>query len=138
FISISEASWKQYLKKSKVMKDGNAQIPKDVSKIGLIITETYVEDLAHQIPQIVVRNAIKAMKILALHIRKHYHNPVIALTGSMGKSSTRLMLSAALQPYKVQQNRGNSNTRSAIYLHMCKLASNPDIAVFETSLNALN
>ncbi|MFR6532971.1 MAG: hypothetical protein ACLUOM_08125 [Staphylococcus simulans] len=89
FISISEASWKQYLKKSKVMKDGNAQIPKDVSKIGLIITETYVEDLAHQIPQIVVRNAIKAMKILALHIRKHYHNPVIALTGSMGKSSTR-------------------------------------------------
>ncbi|RAA62540.1 hypothetical protein DN475_34250, partial [Burkholderia multivorans] len=74
FISISEASWKQYLKKSKVMKDGNAQIPKDVSKIGLIITETYVEDLAHQIPQIVVRNAIKAMKILALHIRKQYHN----------------------------------------------------------------
>lgn len=138
FISISEASWQKYLKKSKVMREGNAQIPKDVSNIGLIITEQYVEDLTHKIPQIVVKNSIKAMKTLALHIRSRYRNPLVALTGSMGKSSTRLMLGAALAPLNVQQNRGNSNTRSAIYLHMCKLASNPDIAIFETSLNALN
>lgn len=138
FISISEASWKNYLNKSKVMKEGNDQIPRDVTEIGLIITENYVDDLEQSIPQIVVGNAIKAMKTLALYIRKHYTNPVIALTGSMGKSSTRLMLAAALQPLNVQQNRGNANTRSAIYLHMCKLAANPDIAIFETSLNAIN
>ncbi|MGO3726700.1 Mur ligase family protein, partial [Staphylococcus carnosus] len=138
FISISKTSWQNYLNKSKVMNDGNSQIPKDVKEIGLIITESYVEGLAKKIPQIVVKNSIKAMKILALYIRKNYRNPIVCITGSMGKSSTRLMLTAALAPLKVQENRGNSNTRSAIYLHMCKLAANPDIAIFETSLNALN
>ncbi|MEL0537356.1 Mur ligase family protein [Staphylococcus debuckii] len=138
FISISKLSWQKYLNKSKVMNDGNSQIPKNIKNIGLIITESYVEGLENKIPQIIVNNSIKAMKILALYIRKHFSNPVICLTGSMGKSSTRLMLTAALSPLDVQENRGNSNTRSAIYLHMCKLASNPDIAIFETSLNALN
>ncbi|ANZ34536.1 Mur ligase family protein [Staphylococcus carnosus] len=138
FISISKTSWQNYLNKSKVMNDVNSQIPKDVKEIGLIITESYVEGLAKKIPQIVVKNSIKAMKILALYIRKNYRNPIVCITGSMGKSSTRLMLTAALAPLKVQENRGNSNTRSTIYLHMCKLAANPDIAIFETSLNALN
>lgn len=49
FISISKTSWQNYLNKSKVMNDGNSQIPKDVKEIGLIITESYVEGLAKKI-----------------------------------------------------------------------------------------
>lgn len=138
FFSISSDSWKKFLKRESKLKDGNKQLNKKIKNIGLIITEEYIDDLVFKIPQIVVEDSIEAMKMLAVTIRKEFKNPIVAITGSMGKSSTRLMLSESLKGYKVLENRANSNTRIAVLLQMCKLASNPDFAIFEVSLNALN
>lgn len=138
FFSISSNSWSKFLGRTSKLTDGNKQINKNIKNIGLIITEEYIEGLNFKIPQIIVENSIEALKTLAVTIRENYKNPIVAITGSMGKSSTRLMVALALKNYKVLENRANSNTRSAVLLQMCKLASNPDFAIFEVSLNALN
>lgn len=54
-------------------------------EIGLIITERYISDLKFSVPQIIVEDSVQAFKKLAIYIRNQYKNPVIAITGSMGK-----------------------------------------------------
>lgn len=138
YFSISSKSWKNFLRRESKLKDGNKQINKNIKNIGLIITEEYIADLENKIPQILVEDSIEALKLLAVTIRNNFKNPIIAITGSMGKSSTRLMLAETLNSFKVLENRANSNTRIAVLLQMCKLTSNPDFAIFEVSLNAIN
>lgn len=138
FISISSKSWKKFLGRDSKLKSGEEQLNKKIKNIGLIITEEYISDMENKIPQVIVEDCIEALKLLATTIRNNYNNPIIAITGSMGKSSTRLMLAETLKDFKVLENRANSNTRIALLLQMCKIASNPDFAIFEVSLNAIN
>ncbi|WMZ63379.1 Mur ligase family protein [Staphylococcus pseudintermedius] len=48
------------------------------------------------------------------------------------------MLETVLGDYELLYNRGNANMRIPIMLNLCKLIRNPDFALFEVSLNALN
>ncbi|ARQ07908.1 UDP-N-acetylmuramoyl-tripeptide--D-alanyl-D-alanine ligase [Macrococcoides canis] len=138
FISIKNRTWEKFHgRKSKII-DGNEQINSQIENIGLIITEEYIPNLKYKIPQIIVRDSIEAMKEIGAKARLNYKNPLIAITGSMGKSSTRLMLEKTLEDFNVLANRNNSNTRPVIMLNMCKLATNPDFALFEVSINAIN
>ncbi|MEJ7479602.1 Mur ligase family protein [Staphylococcus pasteuri] len=138
YFSPNKETWWKELGRSKNAPDGNDLIDKSNENIGLIITEKYVENMEHKIPQLIVHDSVKAIKKLATYIRNQYKNPVIAITGSMGKSSTRMLTSSLLQDYNVLENRGNNNIRAAIYANMLKLIKNPDFAVIETSLNAIN
>src|SRR5699024_6900810 len=113
FISISSKSWKKFLGRDSKLKSGEEQLNKKIKNIGLIITEEYISDMENKIPQVIVEDCIEALKLLATTIRNNYNNPIIAITGSMGKSSTRLMLAETLKDFKVLENRANSNTRIA-------------------------
>lgn len=136
FISIPTHRWAELTGKKSKLKDGNTYINFSKQKPGLIITEEKYENI--EVPQIIVSNVIDALKTIGLHMRKNYNNPLIGITGSNGKSSTRIMLGHLLSNYEVFQNRGNNNTRSAIWLNLCKLIKKPDYVIFEISLNALN
>jgi len=138
YFSPSKVTWTQELGRSKNAPEGNDLIDKSNGEIGLIITENYIENMEHKVPQLIVDDSVKALKTLAIQIRNQFDNPVIAITGSMGKSSTRMLISSLLQNYQVLENRGNNNIRAAIYVNMLKLIKNPDYAVIETSLNAIN
>ena len=138
YFSANKETWWRELGRARRAPEGNALIKRDHADVGLIITEEYVDDLEHPIPQLIVKDSVKAFKQLAIHIRNQYTNPLIAITGSMGKSSTRMITSKMLQDYQVLENRGNNNIRAAMYSNMLKLIQNPDFAVIETSLNAIN
>ena len=49
-----------------------------------------------------------------------------------------MLISAGLKDYYPLQNRFNNNIRSAVYLLLCKMIRQPNFAVLEVSLNALN
>ncbi|MGH2198732.1 Mur ligase family protein, partial [Enterococcus faecalis] len=49
-----------------------------------------------------------------------------------------MLTTSLLGDFDVLENRGNNNVRAAIYNNMLKLIKNPDFAVIETSLNAIN
>lgn len=71
--------------RNKNALDGNDLVDRQNEEIGLIITERYISDLKFSVPQIIVEDSVQAFKKLAIYIRNQYKNPVIAITGSMGK-----------------------------------------------------
>ena len=61
-------------------------------------------------PIILVENSIKALQDLASYVRSKLDVPIIAITGSAGKTSTKDMIASVLkEKYKVLKTEGNLN-----------------------------
>ena len=52
-----------------------------------------------KIPQLVINDSANTLTNLAEEMRLQYKHPIVAITGSMGKSSTRMLISAGLKDY---------------------------------------
>lgn len=62
-------------------------------------------------PHILVDNVVQALARYAAHIRQTFRGPVVAITGSAGKTTTKEMVAAALSPLgKVLKTTGNRNS----------------------------
>lgn len=107
--------------------------------IDLYVTETPINELHDTVVQFIVPNTWEFMHQVGIYLREQTDVPVIAITGSVGKTTTRMMIEHLLtEDYKVLSNQGNHNTRFAIPLYMTKLVQSPDVLNLEVSLNALN
>ena len=139
FISISKER-RVFVNKGKDVSwtDGNEQIKDIGNRLGLIVTEKVIPHLLNETPQFIVDNTWEFMLSFSEMIRNQYNNAVVAITGSVGKSSTRLMISHLLEEELVLENRGNHNVRFAMPLYLSKLINKPDICALEVSINALN
>jgi UDP-N-acetylmuramoyl-tripeptide--D-alanyl-D-alanine ligase len=83
-----------------------------------------------------VRNTIDALGVLAQHHRRRFKNPVIAIGGSNGKTTTKEMtahiLSTQLRVLKTNQN---FNNQIGVPLTLLQLSDDYDIAVIEIGTN---
>ncbi|MBD8007637.1 Mur ligase family protein [Bacillus norwichensis] len=139
FISISNKRWNEVHRRNTDWKDGNDKILLFYQNCDLIITEEPIQQLKNDVPQLIVKDSYKVMKLLAQAARQKMQNPVIGITGSVGKSSTRLMFEHLLKDtHSIVATRGNHNTQTGVPLYGAKLCQNPDIGILEISLNALN
>lgn len=78
----------------------------------------------------------KALADIARYYLNKYRVPVIALTGSVGKTTTKDMVAAALgEKYKVLKTQGNFNNDIGLPLTVLNLARGNDIAVLEMGMN---
>ena len=69
-----------------------------------------------------VENTVKALQDLAAYKRSLYNIPVIGITGSVGKTSTKdLIASVVSQKYKVLKTEGNLNNEIGMPLTILKL-----------------
>lgn len=83
-----------------------------------------------------VENSMVALQQLANYHRKRFFFPVIALTGSNGKTTTKELLVAILkQKYNVLYTQGNFNNHIGVPLTLLKLKAEHDIAVIEMGAN---
>lgn len=139
FISISNQRWNKEHNKRTNWKDGNVEILPFSSQISLIITEEPIKELKDKVTQIIVDNSYRSIQLIAHAARGKMTNKVIGITGSVGKSSTRIMLEHLLAGEKSYvSTRGNHNTQAGVPLYGAKLCCNPGIGILEVSLNALN
>lgn len=85
----------------QALKDGAA---------GAVVSEIRDEYRQVQAPIFVVEDTVKAFQKLARFHRRRFHIPVIAVTGSVGKTSTRNLIATVLkQNYAVLQTEKNFN-----------------------------
>lgn len=62
-------------------------------------------------PHVLVPNLVEALSKMALHFRGYFNGPVVGVTGSVGKTTTKELIAAALKPLgKVAKTEGNRNT----------------------------
>lgn len=85
-----------------------------------------------ELQQIMVADTMVALKKIAKFWRKNFEIPVIAITGSNGKTSSKeLLLHILSSELSVHATKGNFNTAIGLCFTILELDSNHDIAIFE-------
>lgn len=85
---------------------------------------------------LLVQDALKALQDLATSYRKTLHIPIIGLTGSNGKTTTKeLIYSVLSQKFKCFATTGNLNNHIGVPLSLLSIKQSDEIAVIEMGAN---
>lgn len=117
--------------------DGHDFIPAAFEK-GALLSLSQRRDI--KIPEgkglILVEDTKQALMDLATYYRSLFSIPVIAVTGSVGKTSTKDMIASVLgQSFKVLKTQGNFNNEIGVPLTIFNLSREDEIAVIEMGMN---
>lgn len=86
---------------------------------------------------ILVDDVLSCLQDLAKYHRKKLKIPVIGLTGSNGKTTTKELIVAALkEKYRVAYTKGNLNNHIGVPLSLLSITDQDEIAVIEMGANA--
>lgn len=97
-----------------------------------IICEKPLEQTS--VPAFVVKSSLEALSLLASWHRQQINHPVIALTGSNGKTTVKEMV-ASILPKPALATQGNLNNHIGVPLSILKLRPEHRYAVFELGAN---
>jgi len=88
------------------------------------------------VPFIEVKNTVKALGDIARFQRQKFNIPVIAVTGSNGKTTVKEMIAWVLsKKFNVLKNEGTKNNQIGLPLTLLKLKSKHDAVVLEVGTN---
>ena len=87
-------------------------------------------------PYIQVKSSLQAVKDIAEYYLKQLKIPVVGITGSVGKTSTKEMIASVLsQKYQVLKTQGNFNNELGLPLTVFNLREEHQIAVLEMGIS---
>lgn len=109
---------------------------------GAIILETrkeifdQVKDVKNKLV-LLVKDPLEALVQLAIAWRSQFKYPVIAITGSVGKTSTKEFLSHIMSRQKKTYfvSHENQNTKIGIVLNMLRMEQEHELAIFEIGIS---
>jgi UDP-N-acetylmuramoyl-tripeptide--D-alanyl-D-alanine ligase len=85
---------------------------------------------------ILVHNVLETLQELATFHRDYLKIPIIALTGSNGKTTTKELINAVLsKKYKTVATKGNLNNHIGVPLTLLAMNSNTEIGIVEMGAN---
>ena len=85
---------------------------------------------------ILVKDTYQALYDLAIFSRKRTHAKIIALTGSVGKTSVKELLKITFEQYgQTFATKGNLNNHFGVPLSLCNLKKENDFGIFEIGMN---
>ena len=83
-----------------------------------------------------VKDSVEAIQKLAEYKRSLYNIPVIAVTGSVGKTSTKEIIASVVgEVFNVKKNQGNYNNHIGVPLTILSWDENTECAVVEMGMN---
>ena len=115
--------------------DGHDFIPSVFEKGALcVISERELPDA--QGNYILTESTLDALKAVAEEYLEQLGIPVVGITGSVGKTSTKEMIAAVLaQKYRVLKTAGNFNNELGLPLTVFRLREDDEIAVLEMGIS---
>ncbi len=85
---------------------------------------------------ILVEDVLTTLQDLARHHRSQLNIPIVGLTGSNGKTTTKELINAVLSTkYKTYATKGNLNNHIGVPLTILSIDSNVEIAIVEMGAN---
>ena len=116
--------------------DGHNFIRKSVENgANCVITDRKTSKIDN-VTIIKVKNTVQALGDIARFNRNRYKIPVIVVTGSNGKTTTKDMIARILsKDFRVLKNEGTKNNHIGLPLTLLNLDSSYDVAVLEVGTN---
>lgn len=100
--------------------------------IAVIDDEKYKQDDRY----FLVKDVLETLQTLARHHRDQLNIPVISLTGSNGKTTTKELINAVLsQKYNVLATKGNLNNHIGVPLTILSIQEDHEMAIIEMGAN---
>lgn len=115
--------------------DGHSFIPQVMEKKALVtLSEKNLGEADY--PWIQVESSLQAVKDLAEEYLKILNIPVVGISGSVGKTSTKEMIAAVLSvKFRVLKTLGNFNNELGLPLTVFRLRDEDQIAVLEMGIS---
>lgn len=115
--------------------DGHSFIPQMEEKGALaVVCEKAPEDC--KIPYILVEDSFKALKDIAEFYRQQLTIPVVGITGSVGKTSTKEMIASVLsEGFEVLKTEGNFNNEVGLPLTVLRIREEHQVAAVEMGIS---
>ena len=109
-----------------------AQVAK--KKAACVVCEKAPENV--DIPYILVEDSFVALKQVATFYRENLTIPIVGITGSVGKTSTKEIISSVLSTrYNVLKTEGNFNNEVGLPLTILRIRDEHKVAVVEMGIN---
>jgi len=110
----------------------------DQGAAGLVVhkIDPIVEGLAEKVAVFLVPDTLVALQDLARSHRKQLQGPVIGVTGSNGKTSTKEFLAAMMSPYrKVHWSLGSFNNHWGVPVSLLSAPLDSEVIILEMGMN---
>jgi len=126
--------------------DGHGFVAAAIAKgaVAAIVSQAWAETvIGHELPILIVENTLTAYQDLARWWRSQFERPVVAITGSVGKTTTKeiiaSMLSRYVQPdHTVHKSQANHNNDIGVAETLLAIApTSNDFAVVEMGMRGL-
>ena len=117
--------------------DGHDFLNEALSKGGGAVVDSRYAAMPDNRVIIYVKDTLRALQDFAHFLRMKMDIPVIAITGSNGKTTTKEMLYSILsQRFKTLKNAGNLNNHIGLPLSLTRLEPDHEVVVLEMGMNA--
>jgi len=115
--------------------DGNAYAMQALEK-GAAYAIVDDQEVGQEPNCIWVEDALKALQDLARHHRRQFDIPIIGITGSNGKTTTKELVAEVLgSTYRLHFTQGNYNNHIGVPLTLLAMPEATDLAVIEMGAN---
>jgi UDP-N-acetylmuramoyl-tripeptide--D-alanyl-D-alanine ligase len=115
--------------------DGHDFIPQAVERgaVAALVRKEWADSQSVQrVPYIVVEDPLTSLQQLATWWRGRFDIPLIGITGSIGKTSTKQVVAAMLgERYRVLYSKGNYNNEIGLPLSVLDIGPDTDVVVLE-------
>jgi UDP-N-acetylmuramoyl-tripeptide--D-alanyl-D-alanine ligase len=116
--------------------DAHEFLPEVATRVSGMVVERPVKDI--NVPQWVVPDTTEALGQIALVNRKAFMGPVVAVTGSSGKTTVKEMVATILgESAPVLSTKGNLNNHIGVPLTLLGLSARHRYAVIEMGASAI-
>lgn len=115
--------------------DGNAFAPQALQQGAALCV---ISDPQYKVDGrcIVVPDVLRTLQELACEHRRHLTVPVVGITGTNGKTTTKELVTAVLaRRYRVSATKGNFNNHLGVPLTLLSIPENAEMAVVEMGAN---
>lgn len=115
--------------------DGHDFIP-GVARDGALGVICEKEPKGCDIPYILVKDSFKALRDVAEYYRQQLDIPIVGITGSVGKTSTKEMIASVLsQKFRTLKTEGNFNNEIGLPLTVLRIRKEHEAAVLEMGIS---
>ncbi len=107
-------------------------------KLSEVVSSVAPAHPRSELPLIAVEDTLVALQVLAKAVRQLWERPLIAVTGSAGKTTTKDAIAHLLSTrFRVHKSEGNFNNHFGLPLMLLKLQPEHDVAVVELGMSHL-